>query len=515
MAAGLIVALAGITALHAARGQAPPSLRAAGPAGPAARAKIKSISHEVAGASNVIVDGRFTIAVVLKDSGSTPVCGEGRVSLRLLAQTGQLRNAEHKFAEILDAECQNGHADLVGSYFGPIQSIALELAVDGLHETIHVDAVAGEPAALQILRQPPPFVRSDTLRPIKPPPQVRLEDKYGNRIPGKKIVARIIGCQKEAPESQEDDTQNKKARDSLRKRTENARQFGAIAGAAPPAACVNDAQLGGATAIATDSSGVAVFDSLVFLGREGSGYRLCFVVVDTHDDGKDPACHDVADGHLSKDSAPMRYNVNREYNRNLLIISAIHSVAGTQVPTNELFDLRFRFRLPWGMSSLISADIPFQRKDKSDSTDVKSTVRDVLDALYMLNYDSPVRLKDPVTDALERLLFGGGQLRILAGVPYGGAQLGSIEMGSSLFFGSMASVGFITPLSMTPVKLKGGGAVFPVRSNIVVDAFLRSSGLDFMKFLNLRASFLVPLNRGRKVQSRLAIAVPIGTITPF
>jgi hypothetical protein len=124
------------------------------------------------------------------------------------------------------------------------------------------------------------------------------------------------------------------------------------------------------------------------------------------------------------------------------------------------------------------------------------------------------RVLDAMTDTPERFLYVGAQVRLFNTVPYYGAQLGSVELARSLFNGSSLSIGYITPLEMMPVSIDGD--VFrPARNNIAIDGFLRSSGFDFLKFLNVRGTVIVPWDRGRRPVSRIALAVPVGGLITF
>jgi hypothetical protein len=51
--------------------------------------------------------------------------------------------------------------------------------------------------------------------------------------------------------------------------------------------------------------------------------------------------------------------------------------------------------------------------------------------------------------------------------------------------------------------------------NIIADFFLRSSSIDFFKTLNLRGGFLLPLRSGTRLQSRIVVSVPVGTLNLF
>lgn len=60
-----------------------------------------------------------------------------------------------------------------------------------------------------------------------------------------------------------------------------------------------------------------------------------------------------------------------------------------------------------------------------------------------------------------------------------------------------------------------GDSINTTRSNLGVEFFLRSSMVDFFRLLTIRGSVLMPLERKGDITSRIAIAVPVGTIYPF
>ena len=279
---------------------------------------------------------------------------------------------------------------------------------------------------------------------------------------------------------------------------------------------MKNAYFSGASTATTDVDGLADFTGVRFVGR-GGDYSLCF---QEGTPGDDVPCAALAVKLLWR----ANYNVDREFNKNFVIISAIHSIAGHK-PANEFFDVRFRFRLPAGLSALVGADLNIERASftEKDTASLQST-RDVTDAFALVNWSgratksfwhNAMRVTDARTDALDRLLILGLQARIFSGVPYAGAHIGSVEMGHSKFFGSTFTLGAVRPLSYLPVKLSDDSPVYPVRNNLIAECFLRSSAVDFFKFLNIRATFLMPFETARRVQSRIAVAVPIGGITDF
>jgi hypothetical protein len=146
---------------------------------------------------------------------------------------------------------------------------------------------------------------------------------------------------------------------------------------------------------------------------------------------------------------------------------------------------------------------------------VRTNTKRLVDASAMLNWTPDLlKVTDALSDAPERYLFIGAQTRLFNTVPYAGAHMGVVELAKSPFYGSMMVASFVTPLQLMAVKVDN--EVFrPARSNIALDAFLRSDGIDFLKFLNIRGTVIIPLEKGRRPASRIVLAVPVGGLKSF
>jgi hypothetical protein len=375
-------------------------------------------------------------------------------------------------------------------YEGPVQDLTLEVTVKGVTKTLRVTTEPGAAAVLRFTQQPPTFLVANADTNMAPAPKLRLEDRFGNPIANHTVTATLLCDRVVCP----------------------------------------DAFFGGTSIVTTNAEGIADFTGIRFVGLERE-YTLCFLDVTSVSDRvcSDPATAprlpfiSAATGSIPSVAWKASYDVDREYNKSFVIISAIHSVSGVQ-PTNEFFDVRFRFRLPAGFSAHVSADLNIERASTLEKDTVKGG-REVTEAVGMINWSgsrrkikywhNAMRVTDERTDALDRLLFVGGQVRVFSGVPYAGLHIGNVEMGHSAFFGSSFTLGYLTPLSYLPVKLADNPAVYPTQHNLIAEAFLRSSQVNFFEFLNVRGTFLLPFETARRVQSRIAIAVPIGGIKAF
>lgn len=440
--------------------------------------KLAQITPAPAGVKTIVVGKTFTISAKLADSVANDACLDGAVYLHPIRMKGYVALAGSKEASsAILMKCD--HTVRLATtpplwYVGPTDTLDMEVVSGAMSEGVRVAALPAAADHIRILRQPARFIAADPVRKLSPAPHIRLEDEFGNHIAGHSVLAsaKCIADKKGDP--------------------------------------CDISQLAGTVIVRTDTGGNATFDSLSFVGM-GGRHRFCFTDLDS---GRSSGGSCVG---LSEWSDTLYYDVDREFNKGFVLVSAIHSIAGTQKPVNEFFDLRFRTRLPGSFSTLVAADLSLTRKSIADTL-VSSKQRDVFDAVVMLNWSGQpnrcrecMRVTDAQTDALDRLIFVGAQARLFTGVPYAGLHAGWVEMRHSLFFGSSVTAGWVAPLSYTPVKTDDNDVLYPSRNNLVADAFIRSSDFEFLKFLNIRGTILFPLDKGRRVQSRLAVAVPVGT----
>ncbi|MEP7346502.1 MAG: hypothetical protein ABI877_14620 [Gemmatimonadaceae bacterium] len=435
---------------------------------------------------------------------------------------GSLRKSDtdttKKVVSATDASGLAAFQDL--RYIGPAGDVALVASAGTASATEVLHVHAGPPARIVIIDTPPTRIVADSA--LSGAPSVQVQDEFGNPVRDVPIrvtlcqnrlgtdcgIDKIVGaaaCGKDAEYGARVDEANALRRsmwqtmgyvftriqtseDVRRERLE-----GLIYECTRPLGFLK-----GRLVQSTDTTGTASFPDLVFVGPSGR-YRLGF------DFAKDTMKGSVK-------SPLMIYNGDQTYNRNFAIISAIKSVAGVS-PANEFFDIRFRFRIRGSLSVMLNSDVALARQSFEDSTGVVGKQDRLIDAALAVNYERPK--VDPQTSVPERAPFVGAHLRVFTTVPYIGVHAGSIELAHSKFQGSFLYVGYSRSLDRLPVN-QDGVIIRPSKNNILIDAFVRSSDIDFFKFLNIRAGFMIPmLDRGRRPVSRLVVSVPIGGLISF
>ncbi|MBI4420625.1 MAG: hypothetical protein HY560_07350 [Gemmatimonadetes bacterium] len=266
------------------------------------------------------------------------------------------------------------------------------------------------------------------------------------------------------------------------------------------AKCRNDtsgmAALLGTTSISADQRGRAEFTDLAFSGPEGR-YRLVFSV------------RGLPDSIAGDTSDVMLYDPGRDLNRSYVVVSAIKSIAG-RVPEAEFFDARFRFRYGPTLFALAGFDVSLANR----STDTVRSSQELLTEAHITLNGSLYTSKDSTTSRPERSLFGGAQLRVFNTLPYWGFHMGSVEHAGSAFEGSTFTLGLLFRLS-ADTTVVDTEKLIAEKVNVFTDFFLRSTVIPFFQTLNLRGGVLLPLSGERRVSSRIAVSVPIGTITFF
>lgn len=356
------------------------------------------------------------------------------------------------------------------AYSGPPGKATLTAAARSKSASVEFTVAPGPPNRLDVVQDPPARIIPESL--FARPFQLRVLDTAGNALRGVPVTLTLCWLVDSAP------------RAPICREGPNS------------TADIHAPYLQGVVRRTTNDSGLVSFDSLSFVGRQHI-YLL----------------KATADGHWAF-SAPLDYEPDYIYDRNLVAISAIKSVSGTK-PSDEFFDLRFRFTLGHSLHVALHTDIALSRKSFSDSVEVTSPQRSIADASVALNW-SPrgLRFRDQLTDAPDRIGFVGGEIRLFNTVPYLAFHFGSLEL-TKLFQGSMMTVGIARPLDKTPVTVDGV-AFRPAGCNVVIDGFLRSADLNFFKYLNIRATVLIPVNAaGRRPTSRIVVSVPIGTLVSF
>lgn len=429
----------------------------------------------------------FAITLVAKDRYANPAVG-AVIRLSLATSGGYIgfpSSSEPRNERKADEQGLVTFDDLF--YHGPVGDVRLSFSAGVTTKEISVPVIAGTPREIVELEPPPTTIRADSL--ITPAPKLRVQDAAGNPIKDAMLRARICQLAPSGkctffaePESQ--------ATALWRQQSRSKQAKDAYVG-----------QLLGTRIVQTNAAGEALFDALKFVGPSGP-YALVFDLPQ------------LGDQSMRKTSTVMYYDGDVEFNRNFVIISAIKSVAGSK-PSDEFFDIRFRFRLLKRLTGMVYSDLALTRTDLSDtaSANVTSSQRRLVDASFQLNGE--VIKEDPQRSVPERARVAGAHFRIFNTVPYVGLHVGSVELARSVFHGSSLSLGYSVPLDRTPVKFDGG-VMRPSKENLLVDGFVRSSNVGFFEFLNIRVGLLIPLrDKGRRPISRIVLAVPIGKLISF
>lgn len=348
----------------------------------------------------------------------------------------------------------------------PGASGVLRLHGGGAHVDVQVKLVAGEPARLLVVKEPPPSFRSDM--PLDSAPVVRLLDSSGNPIPGKDVRA-ILHYRG----------------DTDWKPLDIAQASGdTTLGGAPRG-------LYGASVVRTDENGDARFDGLGIVGLRGV-YQLEFQHLNNRK--------------VNAFSTMTVFRPDESLNRSTVVVSAIKSISGI-VPSNEFFDVRMRVRLWSNGVAMGGSDIPL-----SASTDALTSAP-VTDAFLFIGGEHVVRKS--TYDIPERSLSYGGIFRVFDAVPYLGVACSGAELAGSALSGSSLLVGAIWPFEDHPSAVVSDGDEAMAREvpphALLFDFFLRSSEIDFFKSLTIRGGVRLNLHNGT-VASRIAVAVPVGTI---
>jgi hypothetical protein len=340
-------------------------------------------------------------------------------------------------------------------------------------DPVQVDV--GNPAIVRVLTYPAPQVWSDTT--LTPHPSVQVVDGGGNALGGVRVKANVNFNHGYYDNNKED-------RRAWFAKLLRLRQLRKPNGS--PA-------LRGGTIIETDSKGIARFDDLSIFAEEGH-YVLHFDLVDNAE---------LQSEQLVIANLPQRY-LNRSY----LSISAIKSIAGVR-PDNEFFDIRFRFRMGEALSLLACSDIALANRE---SDTLRSSQSRLTEATFQPSMQMFTDL-DPQTSIPQRQVFWGGTVKVFNTVPYYGVHIGGIELGGSPFVGSSFSIAHVWPFEYSDIVIDGN-RVKPMNS-LVADFFVRSEMIDFFRVLTIRGSVLLPINDANALESRIAVAIPVGGVFKF
>lgn len=342
--------------------------------------------------------------------------------------------------------------------YGPVGEISvIAVAGDVTAGPFKVNLLAGDPRRLMILSQPPRRAIADSL--LRFSFRVRVLDFAGN--PLERVEVRVTPVLREA--------------------------YGEDCTGAPA--------LSGSTLRKTGDGGEVAFDSLGFSGCPGRYVLMAALTAGYFPD--------------TASSNPFEYDPDASLDRNYMAISAIKSIAG-EVPDDEFFDIRFRFRLSRHLFVMATSDVALTSRT-SDS--VRSSQRKLTEASLSFNLRLHTRT-DRQSGVPERSLFTGAVVKVFNTTPYAGILFGAVESAGSPFQGSNLTVGYVVALYSTPFIVHGN-TIRPQRHNLLADFLIRSESIDFFKSLNIRGSVLLPFAHGEPLASRIGIAVPVGTLHLF
>lgn len=370
----------------------------------------------------------------------------------------------------------NGYAsfDTIVVYSTP-GSHVLRFSIQSASLEDTVNVVLGPPAHIEVVTQPSQHAVSDSLFAVQP--IVRVTDNAGNPLEHVDVTAVICTVG------------SGQVFDSLS-------TFAAVSGDSACSAFSVGSALLGTTVVRTEESGLATFRDLGLSGRRGA-YRIAFHV---RGPGVQPT---VGTTVIFNDPTVV-------YDRSYVTISAIKTVAGT-APSDEFFDVRFRFKLGPRWSTLADFDVALTNRG-TDTVTSKQTA--LSEASAALGWAVAPPTTDPVTSVPDRELFVGPLVRVFNSLPYYGVQFGGLELGGSAFQGSSAAVALVHRIN-NATYFVNGDSLTATPYSIIADAFIRSSKIDFFKALTIRAGVLLPIESNGRLTSRITIAVPIGTIDNF
>jgi hypothetical protein len=456
--------------------------------------RTKTLDLQVAGANDFRVGRTFSIAARMTDSLGNST--RDTVIVSLSGTDGGFQapgQKERSFLTLIPTSA--GAASIANvQYYGTAGPMRIIGVAGSVADTVTVVVGPGPATKMRVIQEPSTDIIAESLFAV--PPIVRVEDAAGNPVPNTQVLAYLwqtkktfTGCQRPTngpagrPSFCPDTTpEARAAMDTIKPKTYRVEGF-----------------IKGVTRRVTDSSGLARFDSLRVVGPDDF-YRMEFRYLGMPDTDRGAF------------TSTIRYDAARAFNKNFVVVSAIRSIGGTVTPPDEFFDIRFRFRFIPYTDVVVQSDLSIVRRTEEKGDSVRSNTKRLIDAMAMWNV--PFELHDPLTSVPERNVFFGPQLRIFNTVPYLGVHMGELELAKSLFHGSMFSVSYLRPMQMMPIKVEG--EVFrPTRSNLSLDAFVRSSGFDFLKYLNIRGTVLIPLEKGRRTSSRIVLAVPVGSLVTF
>ncbi len=338
----------------------------------------------------------------------------------------------------------------------------------------------GRAGRIEILGQPPTRIAFDSV--LSSLPMVKVTDGAGNPVAG--VPIHVSLCARTLPRLNRSNGTAQATRTALaRWECEDLYQFGA--------------SIGGTTMKETGIDGRIIFDDLRARART-SELKLVFTVLGGSK-GSDAS------------SNPFVHDPESDYDNNLVGISALKTISGV-APESEFFDLRFRFRIPFKMHVMSNVDLALT--SRQDSANASAPRQRLTEASLLLNVGQRFT-KRVESDVPERLVAVGGQVKVFGTVPYWGVHAVALEMGGSPFQGSSLSMSLLRRWSADSAVVLGDETLQLARHNVGIDFFVRSATVDFFKVITIRGSILVPFDKKVKLTSRIALAVPVGSVVRF
>jgi len=308
---------------------------------------------------------RPTLTAAVLDSGGHARPNEGAVVVMEAGNATLTGNTA-----TTDAEGSVSFPDLrVSGRSGEFQLVVV--AGGARSAPMELNLQPGFPSRLVLEVQPPPRIVPES--PFTRSPRVRVEDSAGNPIGGQTVAVELCKT------SDADSTDR-------------------------PLECPGRGDLIGKLFHQSGEGGTGDFDSLAVSGKAGE-YFLRFSV------GGFPSCTVI--------SNPMTYDPDL-LNRNYVAIAAIKSLAG-EIPDDEFFDIRFKFRIMKRVTVLASTDLALTSRGSTDS--VRGTQSELTEAMAWTGVELHLR-KNRYNDIPERAILVGPVLKVFNTFPYVGAQVG-------------------------------------------------------------------------------------------
>jgi hypothetical protein len=247
----------------------------------------------------------------------------------------------------------------------------------------------------------------------------------------------------------------------------------------------------------SDSTGAVSFPNLRYVGK-GQQYRLAV----------------CAENHVIGWSGVFSYDPIAAFDRSYVVVSAIKTLSG-QAPPNEFFDVRLRLLLGQYLAATGNFDLSLSSRDTNNAGSQSPIIPP--DATGQLHFQiQRLRFRSGVSDIPQRAISFGLASKVMSSFPYWGFHISMTELGGSPFHGSSVSFGWLNRTTKAPQIIHDTTTAIASTDNLYWDFFIRSSRIEFFKYLTVRGGFFLPLTgTDRQLRSRIAIAVPIGDVNSF